>query len=130
MVQVEELDLSDMRFLYPHEYSEYRRLLYPIVSRCLQINCDGLPPLTCSAFRSADGTVYKPRTGANGECVRCESIIGPIILIGVSFVFGVIALILYVWAINRSPQPQQLSKTHHPLPTEPEPKVLLPPTCS
>ena len=100
------LNLQGMRLFYPHDDSERAQRLKPLVSACLtaQTACEGLPPISCDAFRSQadDETVYKPRTdGAGGECIECTSLVGPVILIAAAMFVAFIGICVYVWLIQR-----------------------------
>ena len=58
------LNVKGLQLEYPEDKIERQRELQPLVAKCLQLStkCEGLPPLSCDAFRTSEGDKYKPRT--------------------------------------------------------------------
>ena len=92
------LNVNGLQLEYPEDKIERQRELQPLVAKCLQLStkCEGLPPLSCDAFRTSEGDKYKPRTDSEGECVACRDIFGPITLLAGTFVLGIIIIIICV----------------------------------
>ena len=97
------LNLRGLSLEYPSEADVEQMLqMEELIKKCNSertLNCEGLPPETCDAFRSDGGYTYKPRTDANDKCVECGDIVGPLVLLSAMFLLMFIGIFVYVWLI-------------------------------
>ena len=101
--QLRYLNLEDLELTYPDTETLRRQELKPLVQMCNTnaVQCTGLPPQSCDAFRTAEGDPYKARSDDPEECVACRDLVGPIVLMAACFILLFLAIAGYVYMISR-----------------------------